>query len=179
VETNQETCGQSLEVHQSVIDAIVADEGNIIKQGEVSVHIMTLAKEDPFDFDSVQHLPLSVLVEEFPLVLEMIYQEGSDKCFVRVKADLNFYDGVSALHTGFNLLEYLDTTNTSKAISPYPFTASNPPYPITRCRTFRNNWADYVMERSQLGSIRSIGWESGNTRLSWRHSKINSPNDRA
>jgi hypothetical protein len=129
VETNQETCGQSLEVHQSAIDAIVADEGNVVKQGEVSVHIMTLSKEDPFDFDSVQHLPLSILVEEFPLVLEMIYQEGSDKCFVRVKADLNFYDGVSALHTGFNLLEYLDTTNTTKVISPYPFTASNPSLP--------------------------------------------------
>jgi hypothetical protein len=129
VETNRETCGQSLEVHRSAIDAIVADEGNGVKQGEVSVHIMTLSKEDPFDFDSVQHLPLPVSVEEFPLVLEMMHQEGSEKCFVRINTDLTFYDGVTALHTGFNLLEYVDTTNTTKIISPYPFTASNPPPP--------------------------------------------------
>ena len=121
VETEHEYCLQSIEKHNAGLRKIIADAGNNLKEGNVGVHVTTLSKDAPFDFDSVHHLPAAPIVEKYGLVLEAIYREGTSKCFVRVKVDLTAYDGVTALHAGFNLLEYLEHGD----ISAYPFTSSN------------------------------------------------------
>mmetsp|Transcript_18296 Transcript_18296/g.34959 ORF Transcript_18296/g.34959 Transcript_18296/m.34959 type:complete len:408 (+) Transcript_18296:96-1319(+) len=122
VETDVEHCLQSVEKHEVGLRKIIADKGNPLKEGNVGVHVTTLPKDTPFDFDSVHHLPAAPIVEKYGLVLEAIYREDTkSKCFVRVKVDLTAYDGVTALHAGFNLLEYLEHGD----ISAYPFTSSN------------------------------------------------------
>ncbi|CAJ1944417.1 unnamed protein product [Cylindrotheca closterium] len=125
----------SLEDHRKAIELIIADQGNNIQDRDsVGVHVTNVSKDESFDFDSVHHLPLPSLVELWPVVLDMVYQEGSDRCFVRIKCDLNSMDGVTALHAGLNLLEYME----SGKISPYPFTASNPPLPANQFENFQN-----------------------------------------
>jgi len=132
VETNPEHCGKSQEVHKAAADAIIADNANSIT-GNIVITSRTLSNDELFDFNSVHLLPLPIEVETCPLVLEAIYKADSSKYFVRIKSDLNVYDGVSALHAGLNLIEYLETEST---ISPYPFTESNPPLPENQFQNF-------------------------------------------
>ena len=64
----------NLEDHRKAIELIVADERNNIKDRDsVEVHVMNVSKGEPFDFDSVHHLPLPSLVESWPVVLDMVY----------------------------------------------------------------------------------------------------------
>ena len=68
-------------------------------------------------------------MERKSLVLEAVYLEGDQsKYFVRIKVDLNGYDGVTALHAGLNLIECLEHGNATQ-LSSYPFSTSNPPLP--------------------------------------------------
>eukprot|EP00980_Cylindrotheca_fusiformis_P014217 scaffold3742_cov118-Cylindrotheca_fusiformis.AAC.3 len=142
VETKPEYCRQRLEIHLDAIDSIVADSNNSIhnKTGkEVTVHITTVPQGEFFDFDTVHHLPLPRVVEEYKVVYEMVYQDNEDsgKYFLRIKVDLNAFDGVTALHGGFNLIEYLETKNAA-TLSPYPFNTSNPPLPDHQFENFQN-----------------------------------------
>jgi hypothetical protein len=121
VEQDLAYCLQSIEAHEAALQVIVSDTRNSVHEGDIGVHVTTLPKEAAFDFESVHHLPTPPIVEQHALVLEVVYKEGTAKCFVRVKADLVTLDGVTALHAAFNLLEYLETG----VISAYPFTKSN------------------------------------------------------
>lgn len=150
-----------MEDHEKAIEIIVADGGNHIKDKySVGVHVTKVAEGEAFDFDSVHHLPLPPLVELYPVVLDMVCQEGSDRCFVRIKCDLNSMDGVTALHAGLNLLEYME----SETFSPYPFTASNPPLPANQFQNFQKQ-----LDRVEQGKLAAMA--SGETGV-WARSPL-------
>ena len=106
-------------------EALVSGGKTVVKVDDLRVVSRTLAKDVPFDFGSVHHLPLPPIVEKAPMVVEIVFQEGVDnRFFARVKNDLEFYDGVTATHTGFQVLEWMEHGATAQ-ISPFPFIGRN------------------------------------------------------
>ena len=110
---------------EGCVEALVSGSKTVVKANDLRVVWRTLAKDTPFDFDSVHHLSLPPIVEKAPMVVEIVFQEGvDDRCFARVKNDLEFYDGVTATHTGFQVLEWMEHGATAQ-ISPFPFIGRN------------------------------------------------------
>ena len=109
--------------HQASLKAILDDPNNNVNRKEdLHVVVTLLGDNEAFDFDSIHHLELPLDVERFPLVVMMIYKKNEDKCFAKIKADLTMYDGVTSLHTVFNMLEHLEYGT----CSPFPHTGKNP-----------------------------------------------------
>ena len=96
---------------------IVRSGKTCFKQGDFFTTVTTLAPGAPFDFNSI-HKDLTVppAVEKYPLVVQVVMKEGvSDKVFVRVKTDLNYYDGVTSMNAGFQVaIKILDLILCSK-----------------------------------------------------------------
>lgn len=115
------------ELIQSLGDTLTKSVNKcVVKFGDLIVLTRSLPANHPFTFSSVHNdIPLPKEVEKFPMVIEIVFQESnSAKLFVRIKNDLDFYDGVSAVHTGFQVLELLDNIALDR-ISPYPFHGNN------------------------------------------------------
>jgi hypothetical protein len=96
-----------------------------VQKKHLRTAITTVPKDAPFDFNDAMWVPVPAVVDEVQMVVEVIYQAGNPKrAFVRVKNDLDFYDGVTAMHMGFQLLEFMEHGDPSK-LSPFPFTGTN------------------------------------------------------
>lgn len=111
---------------ENVVDALTSGGRTIVKKDDLVVTSLTVGKDHPFSFASVHHdLPLADSVERAPMVIEVVFKEGvADKLFVRVKTDLVHYCGVTATHTGFQVLEFMEH-GTVDQVSPFPFTGIN------------------------------------------------------
>mmetsp|Transcript_18585 Transcript_18585/g.46029 ORF Transcript_18585/g.46029 Transcript_18585/m.46029 type:complete len:254 (+) Transcript_18585:146-907(+) len=124
------------ENYGEAIKAIVKDpKNNMNSERDIKIVVTELEDHEPFDFDSVHHRPLPVEVEFYPVVIMMTYKKTGEnsKCFAEVKVDLTKYDGVTALHCVFNVLEYLETGE----CSPYPFTSRQEPLPENQFENFQ------------------------------------------
>ena len=99
---------------------------SVVKANDLLVLSRTVGKDHPFSFASVHHdLPLPQAVDTVPMLIEVVFKEGvADKLFVRIKNDLDYYDGVTATHTGFQVLELLEHGALDQ-VSPFPFTGNN------------------------------------------------------
>ena len=98
----------------------------------------TVSSEFDFTFNNVHNnVSLPVEVESHPIVVQVIYQQGNrNKCFLQVKTDLDHFDGVSATHTGFQVLEYMEHGNID-AVSTYHLgTIANGAEPGTNFKNF-------------------------------------------
>jgi len=98
----------------------------------------TVSSEFDFTFNNVHNnVSLPVQVESHPVVVQVIYQQGNaNKCFLQIKTDLDHFDGVSATHTGFQVLEYMEHGNID-AVSKYHLgTVANGAEPGTNFRNF-------------------------------------------
>ena len=111
---------------KEVAELFMASEKSVLASNHLIVTSQTVGKDYPFTFASVHRdLPVPEAVETVPMVVEIVFKEGvSDNLFVRIKNDLNFYDGVTAMHTGFQVLEYMEHGTLDK-VSPFPFTGNN------------------------------------------------------
>ena len=135
---------KSQEDHAAALSTILQDPKNkVCKKEDAEVVVTTLDDDAAFDFDSVHHMPLPIQVERFPLVLMMMYKRNESKCFARIKVDLTHFDGVTALHMAFNMLEYLETGS----FSPYPFTGSNPALPKHQLDNFNKQLSRMSWEK--------------------------------
>ena len=159
IETSSKFCCKSDDEHITACEAITAFSGNKVKKGDLAVvkRIFDSAS-GPFDFDIVHHLPLSPLIETTPIVIEMVYMEGTGKCFARIKNDLMHYDGVTATHVAFELLEYLEHGK-SEALSSFPFTDSN----LSNGNLPGANFGNFI---AQLGLLL---WLTINTLFTWNY----------
>lgn len=110
----------------SAADLLMSGDKSVVKKNELIVTSRTVGKDHPFTFKSVHNdLPLPDAVTKVPMVVEVIFKEGvADKLFVRVKNDLDCYDGVTATHTGFQVLEYMEHGTTDQ-VTPFPYTGVN------------------------------------------------------
>ena len=109
---------------------LVQSDKCVVKSGEFKILSRTVPTTHPFTFSSVHNdIVLPKEVETIPMVIEVVFQESnSDKLFVRIKNDLEYYDGVTATHTAFQVLELLDGVSVL-GISAYPFHSNNGPVP--------------------------------------------------
>jgi hypothetical protein len=124
--------------YDEAIQTIVQDSKNSMNaEGDIKIVVSVLNEDEPFDFDSVHHRPLPVEVENYPVVIMMTYKKNVNKIFAEVKTDLTKYDGVTALHCMFNVLEYLETGT----CSPYPFTSRQEPLPENQFQNFEKQLA--------------------------------------
>ena len=164
IETSSKFCCKSEHDHFEACEAITTFNGNPVKKGDLVVIRRIFSLDDSvsgtFDFDTVHHLPLSPKVYTTPIVVEMVYMEGIDKCFARVKNDLMCYDGVTALHVAFEVLEYLEHTN-ADALSPYPFKDRN----LSKGNIPGSNWGNFFV---QLGCLL---WMTIKTLFTWNYWK--------
>lgn len=92
----------------SGLDAILPT-GGVVSAGEVTVQLMA---GDNWTFDMVRNhhsCPCNS-----PMAFEIFNSSTTGDIFVRMWVDVDAYDGVSLLHTGLNILEYLEGGPESK-----------------------------------------------------------------
>jgi len=108
--------------------AAVSKDSGVGEMAEKHFTATTLVvqKDFAFTFNNVHELPRPKEVENVPVVLQVVTQEGNkETLFGRVKCDLVFYDGVRALHLLFQLFEWLDNKGDVSKLTPYLFSRSN------------------------------------------------------
>ncbi|CAJ1336437.1 unnamed protein product [Effrenium voratum] len=82
-----------------------------VSPGALAVELVKLPDAD---FNSVHSLEVSFTWETVPVVVQCVPSESSGVMFFKVATCLSQYDGVAALHTVFNLAEYLEHTASGK-----------------------------------------------------------------
>ena len=95
---------------------IVKSGKTCFRQGDLFTTYTVLSSASAFDFNTVhKDLILPPAVDKYPVVVEIVAKEDvEDKVFVRVKADLNHYDGVTAMNVGFQVAEYAEYGDCNK-----------------------------------------------------------------
>lgn len=122
------------EKYDEAIKTICKDPNNNVNtEGDIKIVVSVLQGNEAFDFDSVRRRPLPVEVEIYPMVIMMTLKKDENRCFAEIKTDLTKYDGVTALHCMFNVLEYLETGT----CSPYPFSSRQEPLPENQFENFQ------------------------------------------
>jgi len=110
----------------NVVDALTSGSKTVVKKSDLLVLSHTVGKNHPFSFAALHNdLPLPDSVATVPMVVEVVFKEGvKDMLFVRIKNDLDCYDGVTATHTSFQVLEFMESGSIDK-VSPFPYTGTN------------------------------------------------------
>lgn len=122
----------------STLSAAADAVTSLLKPGALAVVSRSVGQEHPFTFSSVNGgLKAADEVAQFPLVVELVVKSGcKDRMFVRVRTNLDHFDGVGAFHASLQVLEYLEHKGDMSKISPYPFTDKNGSYPGTNFGNF-------------------------------------------
>jgi len=113
---------------QAVHDAAAAA---VIEHGDAPAKHLRVLRSDvksPVDFNGAHQLPPPSVVKEYPLVVEIVYPEGSSTCFVRGFLSLTHCDGVRLLHIMLQTVEFLEghaAGAAAPAISTYPHLSKN------------------------------------------------------
>lgn len=118
--------------------AAAITENSSIEKDHLFCGSLVLDKDHPFTFASIHNgTPMPIEVQCYPLVIQVVYLEGFEsKVFLKVKVDLNFYDGVKALHTGFQVLEFIEHNEDMTKVTPFPFTDNNGAVPSSNFLNF-------------------------------------------
>jgi hypothetical protein len=113
-----DACKARIPLAAAAITSKAKENLSLVKSGELVVVSQTVPADFDFTFNSVHcTIPLQKEVEIAPLVIEIVYQEGnSDRFYVRIKIDLVYYDGVTGLHTAFQVLEFIEHGDLSKVL---------------------------------------------------------------
>lgn len=173
---------------KDVADVLMNGTKSVISKNQLVVVSRTVGKDHPFSFASVHHdLPLPDVVEKVPLVIEVVFKEGvADKLFVRIKDDLDVFDGVTSTHTAFQVLEYMEHGTIDK-VSPFPYTGINggpdSHNSLGRILRFLAQFArlffgllpgipSYLCGKWRRGPLQSIMQDSKGTRVCRRYNKI-------
>lgn len=100
----------------------VLTTSNAVKHEDCIITRTTLSNQS---FNDVHSLPARNEIFSHPLSIELIYPDKSEeiekghmKVFGHVRVDLNWYDGVTALHTLFNVMECLEHGNIKNEANP-------------------------------------------------------------
>ncbi len=117
------TCASQITSYSHIIDGSL-----LIVSYEVN--------NDELDYDTIQQAKGPEEILEYPLVIEIFYSKKSHKFFLRAHNSLLWYDGVTTLHTCFNVIEFCESgedvingkKEISNCLSRYPFYNSNGVY---------------------------------------------------
>ena len=90
------TCASQITSYSHIIDGSL-----LIVSYEVN--------NDELDYDTIQQAKGPEEILEYPLVIEIFYSKKSHKFFLRAHNSLLWYDGVTTLHTCFNVIEFCES----------------------------------------------------------------------
>ena len=98
-----------------------------VQAGHLCLKKVVARNEQEFTFQAVHSRREISEHLKYPVVVEIIFPPSNSahqKVYAHSRTCLSYYDGVSSLHTIFNVFEYLEKGDGEK-LTPYPFTNSN------------------------------------------------------
>jgi len=121
--------------------------------------LVVVERTVPADFDFTLNgvhphskLSLPKEVETTPVVIEIVFQERNpSKVFARIKVDLVYFDGVTAVHAALASLEYMEHGHITQ-VTPFPFHGTNGAEPGNNMRNFLKQ----AVLKSLVSAVRSL-----------------------
>lgn len=110
--------------HLKAAEEIIQDP---IQPGHLCLKKVIARNEKEFTFQAVHSRREISEHLKYPVVIEIIFppkDSAHQKVYAHSRTWLSYYDGVSSVHTIFNVFEYLEKGGGEK-MTPYPFTSSN------------------------------------------------------
>uniref|UniRef100_A0A0G4I1Q1 Uncharacterized protein n=1 Tax=Chromera velia CCMP2878 TaxID=1169474 RepID=A0A0G4I1Q1_9ALVE len=118
------------EVLKEAAKIIAATVGKV-REEDLCIENVEIDEKVDFTFDVVNSRPAPESWQRFPVVIQIYSsKKAPTKLFIKGMTNLALCDGVTTLHTCFNVMEFLESrTNSEKDpsefLSKYPFTTSN------------------------------------------------------
>jgi hypothetical protein len=125
-----------------------------LQEHDLAVVERTVPADFDFTLNNVHpHSKLSLPkeVETTPVVIEIVFQERNpSKIFARIKVDLVYFDGVTAVHAALASLEYMEHGQITQ-VTPFPFRGTNGAEPGNNIRNFLKQAG-----KSLVSAVRSL-----------------------